>query len=123
MSTTKLYTYEEVAKHNNRSDLWIIIEGKVYDITKFQDEHPGGEEVLLDEGAKDGTGAFEDVGHSDDARELLKKYYVGDVDPNSKPIKVERPVEVIPESPKGNPFRILIPFVLIAAYVYYNFIL
>jgi cytochrome b involved in lipid metabolism len=36
---------------------------------------------LLDEGAKDATTAFDDVGHSDDARDLLKKYYVGDVDP------------------------------------------
>ena len=44
-------------------------------------QHPGGEEVLIDEGAKDATGPFDDVGHSDDARELLEKYYVGDVDP------------------------------------------
>lgn len=44
-------------------------------------KHPGGEEVLIDEGAKDATGPFEDVGHSPDARELLKKYYIGDIDP------------------------------------------
>jgi cytochrome b involved in lipid metabolism len=37
---------------------------------------------LLDEGARDATGAFDDVGHSDDARDLLKKYHVGNVDPN-----------------------------------------
>lgn len=95
--SVKLYSYEEVAKHNNRNDLWMIIDGKVYDITKFQDEvskqtirkchlfislqHPGGEEVLIDEGAKDATGPFEDVGHSEDARDILKKYYIGDVDP------------------------------------------
>lgn len=44
-------------------------------------QHPGGEEVLIDEGAKDATGPFEDVGHSPDARDLLEKYYIGDVDP------------------------------------------
>lgn len=84
------------------------------------DQHPGGEEVLLDEGAKDATAAFDDVGHTDDARDLLVKYYIGEVDPNvslynvsqynpfneglfpqSKPIKVERVTEVIPEGPKG----------------------
>lgn len=100
--SAKLYTYEEIAKHNSRTDLYMVIDGKVYDITTFQDEvnifylccgsttllivniflqHPGGEEVLLDEGAKDATGAFDDVGHSEDARDMLKKYYVGDVDP------------------------------------------
>ncbi|ORE03904.1 cytochrome b5 [Rhizopus microsporus var. microsporus] len=91
--SVKLYSYEEVAKHNNRNDLWMIIDGKVYDITKFQDEHPGGEEVLIDEGAKDATGPFEDVGHSEDARDILKKYYIGDVDPASKPIKVAKQAE------------------------------
>lgn len=36
--SVQLYSYEEVSKHNNRNDLWMIIDGKVYDITKFQDE-------------------------------------------------------------------------------------
>jgi hypothetical protein len=36
--SVKLYSFEEVSKHNSREDLWMIIDGKVYDITKFQDE-------------------------------------------------------------------------------------
>lgn len=44
-------------------------------------KHPGGDEILIEEGARDATGPFEDVGHSPDAREMLEKYYVGDVDP------------------------------------------
>ncbi|ORZ15017.1 cytochrome b5-like heme/steroid binding domain-containing protein [Absidia repens] len=79
---SKLFTYEQVAEHNKREDLWMIIDNKVYDITAFVDEHPGGEEVLIDEGARDATGPFEDVGHSPDAREMLVKYYLGDVDPS-----------------------------------------
>lgn len=42
-------------------------------------QHPGGEEVLLEQAGNDGTEAFEDVGHSTDARELMKKYKIGDV--------------------------------------------
>ncbi|KAI9354965.1 cytochrome b5-like heme/steroid binding domain-containing protein [Pilaira anomala] len=99
--SVKLYSYEEIAKHNTRSDLWMVIEGKVYDITPFCDEHPGGEEVLIDEGAKDATTAFDDVGHSDDARAMLEQYYIGDVDSASKPVKVVRQDEVLSEGPKG----------------------
>lgn len=39
--------------------------------------HSGGEEVLLDVGGQDATEAFEDVGHSDEAREILKDLLVG----------------------------------------------
>lgn len=34
----KTYTYEEVAKHNSRNDLWMVIHNKVFDITPFIDE-------------------------------------------------------------------------------------
>ena len=37
----------------------------------------GGEEVLLDVGGQDATEAFEDVGHSDEAREILQGLLVG----------------------------------------------
>lgn len=37
----------------------------------------GGEEVLLDVGGQDATEAFEDVGHSDEAREILDGLVVG----------------------------------------------
>lgn len=39
--------------------------------------HRGGEEVLLDVGGQDATEAFEDVGHSDEARELLDGLLLG----------------------------------------------
>lgn len=39
----------------------------------------GGEEVLLDVGGQDATEAFEDVGHSDEAREILDAMIVGTI--------------------------------------------
>ncbi|XP_055389131.1 cytochrome b5 [Condylostylus longicornis] len=80
MSIAKVLSLDEVKKHNSSTDLWIIIEGKVYDLTKFRAEHPGGEEVLDELGGKDGTKDFNDVGHSEDAKNMMTKYYVGDLE-------------------------------------------
>ncbi|KAJ5051874.1 uncharacterized protein L3040_001637 [Drepanopeziza brunnea f. sp. 'multigermtubi'] len=78
-SEAKELTYAEIAAHNSKKDLYMVIHDKVYDTTPFIDEHPGGEEVLLDVGGQDATEAFEDVGHSDEAREVLEGLLVGDL--------------------------------------------
>ncbi|KAI9645076.1 hypothetical protein NHQ30_005810 [Ciborinia camelliae] len=77
MSEMKEYTYAEAAEHKTKKDLFMVIHDKVYDTSAFVDEHPGGEEVLLDVGGQDATEAFEDVGHSDEAREILDGLLVG----------------------------------------------
>lgn len=71
------FTYAEVQKHSTKKDLYLVIHDKVYNTSSFVDEHPGGEEVLLDVGGQDATEAFEDVGHSDEAREILDGLLVG----------------------------------------------
>jgi cytochrome b involved in lipid metabolism len=79
MADDKIFTFQDVAEHNTKNDMFVVIHDKVYDCTKFLDEHPGGEEVMLDVAGQDSTEAFEDVGHSDEAREVLEKLYVGDL--------------------------------------------
>ena len=44
-------------------------------------QHPGGEEILVENSGKISTEEFEDVGHSSDAREMMKEYYIGDLHP------------------------------------------
>ncbi|XP_067272065.1 cytochrome b5 type B [Pseudorasbora parva] len=78
-SGVKYYSREEVQAHNLSKDTWLIIHDKVYDITSFMEEHPGGEEVLLEQAGTDATESFEDVGHSTDAREMLQQYYIGEL--------------------------------------------
>lgn len=51
------------------------------------EDHPGGDEVLLSATGKDATNDFEDVGHSDSAREMMDKYYIGEIDPSTVPLK------------------------------------
>ncbi|XP_031977567.1 cytochrome b5 isoform X1 [Corvus cornix cornix] len=79
-----VFTLEEVGKRNSSRETWLVIHGRVYDVTRFLEEHPGGEEVLLEQAGRDATESFEDVGHSTDAREMLKQYYIGEVHPNDR---------------------------------------
>ncbi|KAI0824767.1 cytochrome b5 [Trametes gibbosa] len=75
---SKLVTYAELKAHTGKDSLYLLLHEKVYDVTKFIDEHPGGDEVIIAEAGRDATEAFEDVGHSDEARALLTDLLVGD---------------------------------------------
>lgn len=52
---------------------------RVFISNVFLSQHPGGEEVLLEQVGSDATESFEDVGHSTDAREMLQQYYIGEL--------------------------------------------
>lgn len=82
MSAGRVYSLSEVAQHTTEENAWFVISNHVYDVSKFLDEHPGGKEVLLDVVGRDATNSFEDVGHSSDAREMLKQYEIGQLDPS-----------------------------------------
>lgn len=88
----KYYTLEDIRMHNMSNDTWLIIHDKVYDITSFLEEHPGGEEVLLEQAGADATESFEDVGHSTDAREMLEQYLIGELHRDDR--KKEKPKDV-----------------------------
>lgn len=40
---SKTFTKDDVAAHKSKDDLYIIVDEEVYDLTKFQEEHPGGQ--------------------------------------------------------------------------------
>merc|ERR1712184_197964 len=87
-SGLKVFSMEEVEKHTEAKgedkSIWTVIHDKVYDVTKFLDEHPGGEEIMIENAGIDSTEAFEDVGHSSDAREMLKEYLIGELNEADK---------------------------------------
>ncbi|KAJ3184687.1 Cytochrome b5 [Geranomyces variabilis] len=126
----RILEWNEISKHNKRDDLWMVIDGKVYDTTRFLDEHPGGEEVMVEVGGQDASEAFEEIGHSDDARDLLKGLYIGDLSPTAKlgkaATKVAASVSSGAEAAKakasssGFPFFPLVPLVVVVAFAVYK---
>lgn len=46
----------EVARHNKTDDVWVVVDGEVFDMTAFAPEHPGGPESMYTQirfGARD----------------------------------------------------------------------
>ncbi|KAF5793934.1 putative cytochrome b5-like heme/steroid binding domain, cytochrome b5, heme-binding protein [Helianthus annuus] len=93
---TKLYSMQEASEHNSAGDCWIVVDGKVYDVSSYLEEHPGGDDVILQVTGKDATDEFEDAGHSKSARELMETFCVGELDPSDIP-----QLEVVSEKQKG----------------------
>ena len=38
----RVVSVQEISKHNIPEDLWVVVDGTVYDLTEFAPEHPGG---------------------------------------------------------------------------------
>ncbi|KAG6412007.1 hypothetical protein SASPL_124664 [Salvia splendens] len=119
----KMFSFEEVSKHNTEGDCWVVIHGnfiffslsfyiwenqiynlmalvaihiyQVYDVSRFLDEHPGGDEVMLN--ASSGTFSqnklsgwmqllnLRTFSHTDYARGLMKDFLIGKIDANTLP--------------------------------------
>ena len=79
----QIYSLEEVQKHSKNltstpPSYWIVIHNKVYDVTTWLDDHPGGDEILMDNSGTDATEPWEDIGHSTEARGKMKKYLIAE---------------------------------------------
>ncbi|GAA5898765.1 hypothetical protein JCM6882_003993 [Rhodosporidiobolus microsporus] len=124
MAEVKKYSWDDLksAEAKSKDGLLMLLHGKVYAIAKFCDEHPGGDEVLFGEAGRDATEAFEDVGHSDEAREILEKYYVGEGpgEPAKAPAKTARQAAGTSGESSGG-FSYLLPLVPLVAYFAYKF--
>jgi hypothetical protein len=46
-STGKTFSLDDARKHTSDKDCWLIVHGKVYDVTDFLEEHPGGYDIIL----------------------------------------------------------------------------
>jgi delta8-fatty-acid desaturase len=71
---------EEVLQHNLQTDCWIIVYNKVYDITPFLLQHPGGADVLMSRAGEDATSFFHAKhGNQHSIRKMLNTYLIGEL--------------------------------------------
>ena len=73
----KLIGIEELALHNKRNDVWVALFGKVYNLTQYVNEHPGGSAILKAAG-KDATELFNRT-HPWVSEGVYKKYFIGNL--------------------------------------------
>lgn len=72
------FTMAQVAEHATSGDCWTAIDGKVYDLTDWEDQHPGGAARIVSLCGTDGTSAFSDQhGSQSEPNETLAQYQIG----------------------------------------------
>jgi cytochrome b involved in lipid metabolism len=74
-------TAAEVAQHCTEGDAWIIVEGKVYDVSAYIENHPGGEEALSKWAGKDASVAFRGPQHGTQVDDVIANYYLAELVP------------------------------------------
>jgi len=72
----KYISSDELKNHNKSDDLWISIQGKVYNVTDWAEEHPGGDIPLMNLSGQDVTDAFIAF-HPGTAWKYLDRFFTG----------------------------------------------
>ena len=81
-ASTRIISEEELARHNQDKNAWVAVNGAVYDVTKFMDQHPGGRAVLQKYLGRDCTGAFSAIHDPSVIRRFGPRMFVGMLEGN-----------------------------------------
>ncbi|KAK9867946.1 hypothetical protein WJX84_011345 [Apatococcus fuscideae] len=83
---SKPLTKKEVAKHQTSDDCWIVLESRdhggqarVYDVTAYVEEHPGGQAILNNAGGNS-TKGFYGPQHPARVFDMIEDFYLGDLE-------------------------------------------
>ena len=99
---------------------------KVYDVTKYLDDHPGGSEVVMEHAGKDADEMFEDIGHSSEARNIMAGFLIGTLketeeDKAKKAQAAKKSAAKAVESKGGlNPMAVVAILIAIVVGVYFS---
>ncbi|EXJ70471.1 L-lactate dehydrogenase (cytochrome) [Cladophialophora psammophila CBS 110553] len=102
-SSKKLVSAAAVQSHTTRDDCWIVVEGKVYNMTRFAPEHPGGAEIIYTYAGRDATEAYLEIHEPNLIKSnLLSEEQVGDLDPSTQLPDVPPGRDSRPKQKKGD---------------------
>ena len=76
----RTFTTDDLAVHNKKDDCWIVRNGRVYDVSAFVEDHPGGDDLILQYAGNDIGEAMDDPeehAHSASAYDMLDEYLIG----------------------------------------------
>ncbi|KAF5362776.1 hypothetical protein D9757_011006 [Collybiopsis confluens] len=76
----RIFDVDEILSHSTSDSCWVSYKGRVYDVTRFLQDHPGGDDIMLKYAGQDVEKvmkAREDHEHSDSAYDILEEYIIG----------------------------------------------
>ncbi|KAF2716632.1 hypothetical protein K431DRAFT_341837 [Polychaeton citri CBS 116435] len=54
-------TVEEILRHNSQSSCWLVVDGKVWDLTSFAPQHPGGGAIIWQHAGRDASASYNSI--------------------------------------------------------------
>lgn len=78
------YNLSEVSNHCTPDDCWLVIFDRVYDVTSFLQEHPGGEYIMMEFAGRDATIPFRSTRHGKDSYQMLSRFMIGILPENER---------------------------------------
>lgn len=70
-------TRAKLQQHHKKDDCWIALGGKVYNITKYLDFHPGGRKILIANSGRDATLTFQKYHSWVNYERILEGCFIG----------------------------------------------
>mmetsp|Transcript_30166 Transcript_30166/g.58944 ORF Transcript_30166/g.58944 Transcript_30166/m.58944 type:complete len:371 (+) Transcript_30166:229-1341(+) len=101
--TNMEFSWNEIKKHDKEGDAWVVMDGKVFNVSKFLKDHPGGASIVLGHLGQDIGDVWNDEdyhSHSESARKILQEYHMGFVEGEGR--SATKNVHAAAEIPRGN---------------------
>lgn len=76
----RIFALQDLDAHRSAQSCWVSFKGKVYDVTAFVADHPGGDDLILNNAGTDVERIMKDNDshdHSESAYEMLGEYVIG----------------------------------------------